>query len=258
MSRMDRGDYAGACNEFAQSDALEPTVAAKYQLGRCRLAQKRYGSARSAFADAAELAEGSGDDDRARVARERVAEMEKKAPRLLISVPAQHRVAGLAIRRNTETVPPSSWGLPHFIDPGLYTLQASAPGYQTWSYRLDARTEGKLLQVALPPLVAANTPAGQPPTGRFERRNKALFWTGLGLTIGGPLFMAAGIIGAASEEIEAESGVGVAILGTAMLGTGLPFMIIFDERVPATSAAVTRIRLEPLLGPTGGGLRVRF
>ncbi len=257
MDRMERGDYEGACRAFAKSDALEPAVASKYQLGRCRLAQKRYASARTAFADAAKLASDSGDAKRAGVARERVAEMELKAPRFLVTVPAQHRVAGLAIRRNDEALPPAWWGKVHFIDPGLYTLEASAPGYKTWSYRIDARSAGVVVQVAVPPLTSTSTTAGAVPPagGRLERRNNALFWTGLGLTIGGPVFLAAGILGTASEEIETESGVGVAVLGTAMLGAGIPFMIIFGKKVPTNRSTV---RFEPLLSPTGAGLRVRF
>ena len=67
----------------------------------------------------------------------------------------------------------------------------------------------------------------------------------------------------AEYDEDEELGIGLAVVGAAMAGTGIPFMVIFgkrqqpeDESAPAPEPA--DVKVEALVGPAYGGLRVTF
>jgi serine/threonine-protein kinase len=58
------------------------------------------------------------------------------------------------VRRDGVVVPSEAFGTPLPVDPGSYTIEASATGYRTWSTRIEVRKPGEVILVAVPRLVA--------------------------------------------------------------------------------------------------------
>ncbi|MBW2453533.1 MAG: hypothetical protein JRI68_03435 [Deltaproteobacteria bacterium] len=85
----------------------------------------------------------------------------------------------------------------------------------------------------------APTATTPPPPGdegpQEVRKSAGAFWTGVGLTAAGGLSTIGGIylwVAGDGTELENKAGaVGLWILGGAMLGVGLPLMIVFGQKV---------------------------
>jgi hypothetical protein len=68
------------------------------------------------------------------------------APRLLrlqISVPSANQLPGLTVRRDDAAVPGEALGSVLPVNPGNYTINASAPGYLPWSTNIDVEMPGR-------------------------------------------------------------------------------------------------------------------
>src|SRR5438094_8661227 len=65
LQLMAEKKFDAACDEFAASDATAPTMATKFQLGRCNEARQRWATARYEFLECARLATEAGDLKRA-------------------------------------------------------------------------------------------------------------------------------------------------------------------------------------------------
>ncbi len=167
LRHMDAKEYAAACPLFERSEALEPAVGALYQLGDCYVAMGRTASAWSRFDAAAKMAGALKDDVRAKAARGRA---EALATRLVyVVVAVDHEVAGLVVTVRDAPVPRSSWGLPVPVDPGTFSVRATAPHKRPFEIPLTVRGEGTTQKVTVPALVeeedeAANANATTPAT----------------------------------------------------------------------------------------------
>jgi hypothetical protein len=124
------GKLAEACEAFAESAKLEPRVGTLLNLADCRERQGQTATAWSLFREAKALAAQS-KDKREREATARAAALEPKLAYLTLKI--EHRVDGLAIKRNGVAVDASLWDQPVPLDPGSYALEAAAPKYQPWS-----------------------------------------------------------------------------------------------------------------------------
>ncbi len=289
MKALATEDYDGACAAFERSDTAKPSLAARYQLGRCNESRGRFGTAHRYFLMAAAMADEAGDTERAKTARQRAREVEPKAGQLAIIVAQDRQVEGLAISCDGVEVPQTQWGKAVPTDAGKHTIELSAPGYEPQTLEAEIAGPGKPVLLEIPALVAAGgatastataAPPPPPPPGdegpQEARRSNGAFWTGVGLTaagglaaIGGVYFIAAG---QGTEEENAITAVGLWVLGGAMLGVGLPLMLVFGKKVPAgpdgepldedeaaaQAAAAGVVTLQPLVGPTGAGLRLTF
>jgi len=288
MKLLATGDYDGACAAFEKSDAAKPSLAARYQLGRCNESRGRFGTAHRYFLIVAAMAEEAGDADRAKTARQRAREVEPKAGQLAIIVPQDRQVEGLTVTCDGIEVPKENWGKAVPMDAGKHTIELSAPGYETQTLEAETAGPGKPVLVEAPALVASGTGGAPAPTGatppppppgdegpEMVRRSAGAFWTGVGLTAAGGLAGVGGIylwVAGEGSELENKAGaIGLWILGGAMLGVGLPLMIVFGQKVPAgpdgepmdedevpAQPAAGTVTLQPLVGPTGAGLQLTF
>jgi serine/threonine-protein kinase len=119
------GNFEAACPKFEESQRLLPGIGTLFNLADCWEHLGRTASAWSRFLDVAALAQRSHEYDRERVARERAAALEPKLARLTINV--AQPVEGLELRRSELVVGRALWGTPMPVDPGSYTIAASAP-----------------------------------------------------------------------------------------------------------------------------------
>jgi len=153
------GRHAEACERFERSLRLEAGIGTKFNLADCWEKLGKTASARSLFADVAAAAESSGQDARARVARERAEALEPRLSKLTISV--ESASPKLRVVRNGEAVQRESWGTAIAVDPGSYEVRASAPGKADWVVRTEVPARAAEIVLSVPPLSDAGAQAAE-------------------------------------------------------------------------------------------------
>jgi hypothetical protein len=176
---MDAGRFAEACPRFADSERLDPgggtvlNLALCYEkLGKLTLAYGTYGDALSRA-----ISEHRG--EREAFAREHLGLVAARMPKLTLRV--SEATPGLEVRVDGAVVPPSAWGAATPVDPGLRSVEATAPGYaRYWALVTIGEGEARELAVVLTREHADVTPAPAPPAPpRVElRRSPAFYVTG--------------------------------------------------------------------------------
>jgi hypothetical protein len=157
------GDAAHACPKFETSLKLFDQLGTRLNLADCYEKAGRTASAWAEFREAASLADKRG-DRRSKFARDRAAALQPRLVKLAIIVPPASRLPGLAVRRDGVAVPAELFDTPVPVDPGKYTVDAAASGYQGWSTTVDAATPGAELKVEVPKLaVVPREPAPEVP-----------------------------------------------------------------------------------------------
>lgn len=150
---LDAGHVDAACAKFEASETIENDLGTLLRLGDCYQRAGRLASAWHSFLEAEAVAQEKKDPERAQLATQRVAALEPKLTRIVFVVPMTSRVPGLTVRLGANTVPPSAWGSPIPVDPGVQRVNASAKGYAPWNIELDAtRGEGQQFRVNVPTL----------------------------------------------------------------------------------------------------------
>jgi hypothetical protein len=172
LKLLDAGKFDAACQTL--EDSLRHSHQFKFgllmNLAYCHEKQGRTATAWSEFNEAVLQAEKRG-DKRGISARQRADELKSRLAKLAISVPPASQLPGLAVQRDGVGVPSTEFGQAVPIDPGSHTVDASAPGYQPWSTKVDVAKPGQIVTVELPRLPeipeknapAANTKADKQP-----------------------------------------------------------------------------------------------
>ena len=282
------GRYPDACPKFEESQRLDPGIGTQFNLADCYEHTQRLASAWALFLDVASSAGGTGQVAREHVARRRAAALEPKLSKLTIAVPTN--VTGLEVHRNGEALGGVLWNNPIPVDPGSYTIEASAPGKKKWSTVATVGPSGAAVTVAIPALedgeglppassLAAAHPdadASTPDTRLSERsRTERAIALGVGgagvLGIGiGAFFGLRSIAKHSDYEQLCNGGVcepaagpihddAVAagdastvafVVGGALIAGGAVLWLV----APRASSPVSRIRLAPSVGSSGAGV----
>ena len=153
--------YPDACPKFEESERLDPGIGTQFNLADCYEHTQRIASAWALFLDVASSAGGTGQEARESVARKRAAALEPRLSKLTVIAPKN--VSGLEVRRNGELVSGVLWNSPVPVDPGPYTIEASAPGRKTWSTVATVGANGAVVTVTVPPLDPGEVPPPVPP-----------------------------------------------------------------------------------------------
>lgn len=178
------GHFAEACARFAASMALVPRLGVQFNLARCYEHLGRTASAWVAFGEAAALARRMA-DPREADARELQAKLVSRLSRLVITVSAGFPIEDLTVTRDGVPVLRQVYGVAVPVDPGVHTVEATAPGRIPWSTRLIVSTEGDVVAVTIPTLMKTHGPAAPPPpkTALGPRRPTLATWIGVGAAI---------------------------------------------------------------------------
>ncbi len=160
---MKLGKFDEACDRFERSARLERKVGTLLNLADCYEQRGKLASAWATFDDAAVLARQTS-DPRGVEATRRAALLKPALPYLTLvidtSIPTQ------TIRRNGATIDPATWNIEIAVDPDTYLLEASAPGFASWSVRQPIRAGDHVrVVVALVPEPRARTRTEPPVTG---------------------------------------------------------------------------------------------
>ena len=143
--------YREACEKLQSSQRLDPAVGTLLSLGECYMGQGKTASAWLSYQRAVALAN-QRRDPRSKAAEERAAAVEPLLSRLVLSAGTGARGPDVQITVNGETLEAGVLLEPVPIDPGLATIEASAPGFRTWSMRATIGPLGDRVTVVIPPL----------------------------------------------------------------------------------------------------------
>jgi serine/threonine-protein kinase len=133
--------YSEACPKLADSQRLDPAVGTLLNLALCYKENGQTASAWSTYREAAAQAAAARQTDREQLARDEAAALEPKLTKLVIEVsPEVAKIQGLEIKRDGAVVPQGLWGVAAPVDPGVRSIDATAPGKKP--FHMDAKAEG--------------------------------------------------------------------------------------------------------------------
>lgn len=158
---MAAGQYSTACPKFVESERLDPAPGTLLNLATCYEKNGQIASAWVTFKEAATAARKADQPERARMAHDKVAELEPNLPTLTIVVPPAADRPDLQIRRDGEIVGRPEWGTPIPVDPGTHSVEASGPGLKTWQG--SAAIAGPSVKASVEVPVLAPAPPAEPP-----------------------------------------------------------------------------------------------
>ncbi len=145
--------YSEACPKFADSQRLDPGVGTLLNLGLCYKQTGQTASAWSAYREAASLARSQGENDREELARQEATALEPQLTKLVIEVPPDTaRIPGLEIKRDGGVVPDGLWGIAAPVDPGVQSIDVTAPNKKPLHLEAKAQGAGSTSKVVIPPL----------------------------------------------------------------------------------------------------------
>jgi PEGA domain len=169
---MKQNSFSDACPKLEESERMDPAVGTLLYLGECYERVGKTASAWATFREASSLANNMSQTDRARVAGSRAQDLEPRLSRLSIELsPDVARIAGVVVKRGSQRLDPSLYGTPLPVDPGEYSIEVSAPGYETWTTPIKVEAGGASASVRVPGLVKRPeeaTPAQNPAGPRAD------------------------------------------------------------------------------------------
>ena len=123
-------------------------MAAQYFLARCISKLGKTATAYKHFKEVRDISARVGHTERAETAAERIAELEPRLMRIVVSVDAEE--AGLRVSLDDETLPPPKWGRAIPYDPGTHVVRAMVPGFDPWEQTVTLNEPGKTVTVKVP------------------------------------------------------------------------------------------------------------
>jgi hypothetical protein len=140
-----------ACPLLEESERLDPQMGTLLNLAICHESVGKIASAWGEFRAVEQQARAANRDDRVKLARERAAKLEPRLPRIRVVAPSEVKTPGLMVKVGGELKGEPLWtGVA--VDPGTWTVEASAPGKKTATLKVKVDDEGTLVTVTLPKL----------------------------------------------------------------------------------------------------------
>jgi hypothetical protein len=166
-----KGDFATACNDFAESQRLDAAAGTALNLSEC---DERLGRTASAWKDLREAMDLlPPNDDRLPAARERLPRLEARLPKLVIRLAASAPKDAKVFRDDVE-LGPSLLGFAQPVDPGEHVLRVHAPGHKDRTFRASV-AEREIREVeATAGEAEAAPPSPSPPVARGWRKTGVL------------------------------------------------------------------------------------
>lgn len=156
---MGESKFAEACPKFAESQRLDPSPGTLLNLGKCYEGLGKPASAWAEYKSAAVLAHQLGQKEREDGARELATALEPKLSRLTLQAAA---TPGLVVKSDGVEIGAASFGTALFVDPGEHVIEASAPGYATWTGKVTVGPNGDSKTASVPALIKKPEVAVEP------------------------------------------------------------------------------------------------
>jgi hypothetical protein len=145
---MTNGDYAAACPRFAESMRLDAKVGTALNLADCEEHLGQLASAHAQLQRAIDLARAQ-HDDRLGLAEEHFAALDRRVPRLTITL-AAGAPADVTVKRDDVPLGPGSLGTALPVDPGTHRIVVTATGFEARTFPVEL-TEGQSSQLEVSP-----------------------------------------------------------------------------------------------------------
>ena len=260
---MDTKNFQEACQKFAESQKLDPAAGTLMNQATCEEKLGKLASAWQHWKEAIDALPAK--DDRAPFARSRVEELEKKLPRLQVTL-GSGAEQGARVFRDEIELGPAGRGVPLPVDPGTHTVTVRMPGRFDKSVPVTIAVGEELQMDIQPGAVDPNAVTTGP-----KPRPRTLGWVlaGVGVAgVGAAATTGLMLIGTKStidghcrdklcdpEGIDAvNSGKTLVVVNTAAwivgglgLGLGGYFLLSGSKSQPTTALA-------PRIGPDGASL----
>jgi hypothetical protein len=125
---MEQGKFAQACPLFAESQRLDPGGGTLLNLGVCHEKEGRLATALAELEAALAQAQRDKRKEREAIARERLAVIAPKVPRVIVTLgPGVANIDGLVVAIDGNEIKRESFGSAMPVDPGVHRVDASAP-----------------------------------------------------------------------------------------------------------------------------------
>jgi hypothetical protein len=158
---VEKGHYAEACPKFVESLRLDRGIGTMLWLADCYESNGQTASAWASFKEAAAAA-ALAHDGREKVARQRITGLEGKLTTVAVVVPPDAAVRGLEVRRDGIVVGADTWGIGVPVDPGVHTIDATAPERKPWTSSVELAAKPGLVSVTVPVLELAESTLAAP------------------------------------------------------------------------------------------------
>ncbi|MFO0587267.1 MAG: hypothetical protein U0441_07005 [Polyangiaceae bacterium] len=142
--------YAEACPKLVESQRLDPSPGTQLNLARCYEGLGKTASAWAEYKGAAVLAHQLGQKEREDGARDLANQLEPKLSKLTIQAAA---TPGLVVKSDGVEIGAASFGIAISVDPGEHVIEASAPGYETWTGKVVIGPNADSKTASVPALV---------------------------------------------------------------------------------------------------------
>ncbi|RYZ64119.1 MAG: hypothetical protein EOP08_09635 [Proteobacteria bacterium] len=176
---FDAHQYGAACAKFQTSYDMDPQRNTLQALAICREKEEKWASAWDRYLELARQASRAGEEDKARLARDKASDLEKKL--LYVVLVMDQPPTGLDITVDGTKLDASLLGTKLPVDPGPHDVVVTAPGKKPWKQRITVGPSPVEQQVKIAKLEDA--PASEQNNGGAQyqlpgpMRPAPSFWT---------------------------------------------------------------------------------
>lgn len=144
-----RGRTEEACAKFAESNRLDPATGTLLNLAVCNESRGKTATAWEQFRAAEAASQYDRREDRVRLAREHIAQLEPRLSRVTLHVSVAQQVPGLLITLDGVQLERAAWNIATPIDPGEHVVVGRAPGRAARTWPLSVRSEPSAISVVI-------------------------------------------------------------------------------------------------------------
>lgn len=245
LAEEQAGRFTSALEKFQRVQRLRDTVRVRYRIASCLEGMGALTEASAAYRATVELGAGEPNElDVVRAAKERLADVEARTPRLRIVRSDGSAEGGAAVRVDGRSLPEGALSASLPLDPGTHTIEASLPGAPPFETRITL-SEGAQMSLVVP--VGARDPGGERPAGEDDRA---------GSKAGSANRTVAVIVGGAGVAFLAAAGITLAMRESdiAKLEGACPGGACPPDRRDELSSVHARAKLEGPLAAVFGGV----
>lgn len=220
---MSEGKYDLACAKLAESHKLRPGIGALFNLADCNEKRGKLATAYKQFVEVTERTKAALQEEREKVARERVEKLEARIARVRVVVPSTNKVK--LVKIDGEKIRAQDYNKPLPIDMGEHTVVAhtTTDDGEPFEETIEIDQAGKTVTVTIP--VASGA--------KMKRRVPMIIGGGVTAGIGVLLLGGAVAVGVSDGGFENTGiAVGLGVLSVVHMAVGFPIFGVGFKKKP--------------------------
>lgn len=253
---MAEGKYDQACAKLEQSHKVRPGIGALFNLADCNEKRGKLATAYKQFVEVAERTKAALQEEREKVARERIAKLEARIARVRIIVPSTNKVKYVKI--DGEKLDKADYNQPLPIETGEHVViaETTSDSGEPFEETIEIEEVGKTVTVTIP----------VSPGAKMKRRVPMII--GGGITAGIGVILLGGAVAVATTDGGVDGtavAAGLGVLSVVHMAVGFPIFGVGFKKKPVYDDRADWVPVyEPspvptfAVGPTGGSLSWQF